>query len=588
MSFLIEYVSGQLRTAKMGTPRSTPSPSYVSNDGKTFGVGDFFGLTFDKLAETDWQNNPVTLNSVEGTKALARADADGCKFAVDQNGIDTFLYYYDGSRFLLSDSFWDIVRKIQPKYEDLNIAFIRQSLLTCTTPNGSTYLKYMHFLLPSYTGFYNAKENVLQVQRYRDFHYSRQITDISEAVEHLDNILHRTMEQIKEKCGDVQYAVGLSGGLDSRVIPHYAKAHGMRLTAFNFCISRPNGIFLGQSVKNARALAKVFDIPYKEVEWDIHSLDDKFRLVTKLFPYVSSREAFKYEPQGLPEFDVLLSGGSGMIVGSELPTDLFSADRNRLINLFNAEFLPHNSATFSNRAKRALVYIFGDKFVNIDTVAKPSYAKGSLLSQFITEDDRGAVETRIASFISDKLQLGSSNVEIYEDFFINVVGFLNRFGSYESFLGTKRSFSIYIPFLLTEVLTWDPALLLNRKVLTELILRKIPEVAGVRSESFETSPRNKSCGAFFKGLSVLEFLIRGNGTAIDQLSFRKKNLQKRFLSEIEQEKISLCWFNKIFQIEKKEIPISLITPSSSGDAIKIWQLKHTIDCLEKKEYMNFN
>ena len=576
MSILIQYQDGKCISDGIIYQRKTPSPAYCCEKSQTFCIGEVFDSSFEEVAQSGWEKNPDILNTYEGAFAIAKVDEDGCRFAVDINGIETFFYYDKRGCFILSDNFWDIVRIIKPEFGDLNFSRIKQYLL-CASVTGETVIDGLKILLPSHAGVYDSKQQTLSIQKYRQFRYTGEVSQVDKAVQNMDKIMHRTMASIKRKCGNVCYGVGISGGLDSRIIPHYAKKHGMNVTSFNICVEKPHRLWLARSCKNARKLSKIFNIPYQNVEWNPKSIEGKMKLKVRNYPLGAGGNTFKYEDSGLPEFDVLLTGGSGMIVGSELPADIHALSKSQLYEAMKQEFvLSIGASKFESRVSRALSYLFGIK-------AKVRTGKKQFIKYVVGEDELRKAEKMLADFIDEGIREGKTNLDIYEDYFLNVVGFGNRYGAFESLFGTKRSFSIYVPFLLKETLSWTPELLENRAVLNELIRQKVPEAANVKSESFYVAPSEKAPNKLRRIRVMFEYLLRGNGTAIGEYYFKKVQIKHAF---------SLCmhndctWFFEIFDVKDKIDELSKRN-SYSRDCINLWELKNFIDCIEKKEYLYF-
>lgn len=578
MSILIEYENGSLKTAALVSKRTTPSPSYQCEDKKTFCIGDIYDVTFEDLSKMDWQTNPTILNDILGTKAITQANYSSCSFAVDMNGWDTFYYYYSGSRFILSDNFWDIVKRLEPTYEDLDIPQLHRQLIVSST-SGRTFVKNLFVLKPSHIGVYDAEKNALTIQKYQEFRYSGEITDISEAADRVDAILHDAMEKIREKCGDVLFGVGLSGGMDSRLIPHYAKAHGLRLTSFNTCIPKPHKLLSAQSIVRAKALAKIFDIPFTPVHWKKETIKEKFRLATRNYPLDFGGGAFKHEPDGKPQYDIHLTGGGGVDIGCSLPLGLSESSEEELVDAIIQTFFPSFSTSFSNRASRAVSYL-------LNTTPKIGDShRGMLMELLLKDEDFESAKEEIVAFVAEGKRAGKNHINIFEDYMINVVDSLCRNGGHESALATKRAFSIYIPFILREVLNWDPVLLEDRAVLSELIRRHVPEVADVREETFFAAANDQNPGVVSKSLALAETLLRGNGTAIERYTYRKRQFRKLFLDEMNQNRNS--WFHRAMGICDVEITEKMMLNDSPRAASRVWQLKDVIDCLEHKDYLSF-
>lgn len=574
MSLVIHYQDGKRIRAEQLFVRTVPSPVYAANDGKTFLMGEVFDASYEDVAGSNWRQDPNVLNDFEGAISAAYADDDRCVFASDINGIETWYTYHKDGTFILSDNFWDIVKIVQPAFEDLDQERARMTLLT-PSAYGDTLIKGLKFLLPSMTGEYDASTNTLTVKKYREFKYTGEVTDVNVAVEHLDALLDAAMLKIKEKCGEVKYGLGVSGGLDSRIIPHYTKKHGMELVGYNLCVPRPNGIFLAQSCKNAAEIANIYDIPLTYVKWSADTVNEKIATKVMYYPLGAARNSFKYE-ENLPAFDVMLNGGAGEVVGGALPANIEELTEEQLFDTMREFFSSvYYASSFKARAMRAIKFMFGGK-----QEVKSLSAICSLLDQ----NDIKNVEKELLSFIAHGKEIGQSNTEIYEDFMINVCSSRNRFGGFESMLGHKRSFSIYMPFLLKEVMTWDKRFLYNRKALNELILQKIPEVKDVKSELFSPAPGKKTT-VVNKIAGMASFLIRGNGTAIDQYWIKKPRVKKHLKQRINN---GCSWFFSIFHTNAHDLEKLVIGSKEPHFMINVWEYKTLLDAIETKAYEHFD
>lgn len=573
MSLVIHYEKGKLIKAKQEYIRTTPSVVYAAKDGKTFVMGQVFCADFEEVAQSAWKEDPNVLNSFEGAISAAYADDAGCVFASDLNGIEIWYTYHKDDRFILSDDFWDIIKIVRPGYEDLDPEQVRLSLVALSV-TGETLIKNLKLVSPFSAGKYDPVTNQLSVSRYMDFKYTNEITDVDEAVERMDRILDQSMQKIKALCGDVVYGIGVSGGLDSRVIPHYALKNGMKLAGFNICVPRPHKLFLARSCKKAHQVAKAFGIDYRDVKWNPKTVEDKIQTAVRKYPIGGGRNSFKYEPE-MPPYDTLITGASGLVVGSMLPKQINSFTREQLIgqmlSFFNKE---ENCRTFAARAARGLNYLFGTKLKG---------HSASAISQLVCPADIEKTREGIIKLVDDGLTKGQTNLEIYEDFFFNVMGFRNYYGAYESIFGTKRSFSIYVPFLTAQTLKWSPELLFDRKVLNALIVKKIPEVKNVAAELFEPAPGQK-LSKWNKLVNMVDFVIRGNGAAVDDYWMKKRSVKKKLASRIDN---GCQWFTRIFQTDAPALKKLVVGSGESELMIDVWELKTLIDYLETKEYEKF-
>ena len=564
MSIIIHYKNGIQIQSGITQKRDTPDP-ICSIGTKFYLIGDVFNATKEEIEKCDWENNPDRLNKYIGALSAISVKREACIFATDMNGIDYIYYYHRDTEFILSDDFWEIVKIIRPSFADIDIEWARESLVY--TPMGNnTIIKNIKCLLPCQIGRYDIVNDSLNIKSYQDFRYSNEVDSVEEGVKNMDSILKATFSLLHKKFGDnVIYGVGLSGGLDSRVIPHYALAEGMNLVGYNICTSRPNHLLLAKSCKSAKKMAEIFRIPINFVEWKADHLLEKVQIKIRNYPLGGGRNTFKYETNNLPYFDILLSGGTGLIVGSEMPQNINSLNYDELLDAMETEFIKHYSNNnFRKRAQRGLKYLF-----NIDIQIQ----KDNCYDKYFSKELDYA-RNELKNYLDSMQKKGYSNIEIYENYFFNILGSKNRTGSFESLVGTKRSFSIYVPFLVKETLRWDEKLLSDRKVLKQLIIDKIPEVTLVPTETYCDIPKGEIT-TLEKCKALLSRLIRGNGTSIDENKYKTRKVKRIIRSTFSN---SFHWFYNIF--DKKEIDYILKQYDNCSLIIGLWELKELIDCFE--------
>lgn len=336
MSLVIHYEKGRLIKAEQKYIRTVPSPIYAAKDGKTFVMGEVFDASYEDIANSNWKEDANVLSEFRGAFSIAYADKSNCAFCTDRKGIEPWYYYHSEEDFIVSDSFWDIIQIIQPNYSMMNTSRVRESLL-CPSVTGETPINGLNYLLPAYFVKYDSKDHSLQVEKYWDFKYSNEVTDVNDAVENMDRLFDETMASIKSKVGNCSFGMGISGGLDSRVVAHYAKKNQLNIIGFNVCVPKPNGVFKAKSIENARKIAQIFEIPYCDIAWDPKNIEGKIAEKIKRYPLGTGRNTFKYE-NNLPHFDVLLTGGSGELVGDYLPDGIENMTEEEFISVMKKCF----------------------------------------------------------------------------------------------------------------------------------------------------------------------------------------------------------------------------------------------------------
>ena len=523
------------------------------------------------LTNQNWEKDSTKLHIFESFSIIKISKIENrIYFATSISGLEPIFYYAKNNVFLLSDDFWEIVNYLKPEEDDIDKDAIIENLNLPYPLFFNTFIKDIAYLPPGCVGTYDVSGLNLKINKYFDFHYqSSDKIDLQVATEHVDVIISKLMKDIKEECGDVQYAVGLSGGLDSRVIPYYAQKNGLKTKSFIFGASKPHGFFLSRDHKNARKLSKIFNIKHNEVEWQKETLQEKINMELKKYP-LGTPQFFKFE--FYDGYDVLLTGGNGLIIGSEIPDKIEVAnDKDLIYFMWNEGRAFYPNTLLNLRIQRAFKY-FLNKDINIQHNEK--------WYKLICDKNMSfQIYNKFKCYIENRKKEGKSNLDIYEEYFNNILGARNRFGGFESGLGTKRSFSIYAPRLLQETLTWPLALLEGRPVLKNLIKENIPLAAEVKAQNYEGA-LNKKDNIITKIINMLIFMLRGNGTAMEQKYFKycKNEFKATMLNDCK-------WFHNIVDLKKYINDIANF--DNKYFVLTLWKTKMVIDIIETKKYISF-
>lgn len=568
-----KFGSFQIKTVE----RTTPSPMYVLEKENVLilTIGEFSNNNIDEIISDNWEDDPLGKLPINDAFCILKVDlnCDKVYFLSSKSGIEHFLYYKKEDTFIITDDFWEAVNLIDPTYEDIDSQNLYETILHFYPIFDGTMIKNLFWLKPSSYGFFDLNEKELLIKEYWEFKYTfKKEYTLDEAIEKLDSILNDAMVKIKEKCGDVQYSVGLSGGLDSRIIPYYALRNGLRLNAFIIGKSRPRKIFLSRDHKSSSQLAKYYKIPLKFVEDDSESL--KIQLMNDIATYpLGDNQVFKLAMKELPQFDVLLHGGNGAVVGATIPSNLMKMSNEEL-----ADFLEHRYSTikeisfFKNRVSRALKYLFGISY-------EPKGKEVSCKESIIPLKNQFVFKSKLLDFINVKKKSGLTNADVHGYYANYYLGCRNRFGAFESMGGRKKAFSIWNPYALEETLSWPMDFFLDRKILSELVKRKIPEISRIKEQSFKVASGKTKINLFNKVYVMIEFVLRGR--ALSEQRYQRPIFKKLFFKVMNKE---TTWFYRIVPIKNNLINILREQPWLSGSIVK---QKVILDLIETKEYKDF-
>ncbi len=583
MGFLI-YYKKEKENYKLSTilpERTIPSPINYASDKSSMYVGEFFECGLQDILNSNWQVNPKILNSFLSAGYAIHFDKNGCTFATDNTGRELLYYYFNESCFMLSDSFWQIVKEINPSIEDIDSNVVKEMIASSGVPcDHVTPVKNLLWAEPNLIGSFDAKNGNAKFKRFDDIQRSGIVTDISQAVEQMDEAMSKMVRLLSTKFDGKIFGLGLSGGLDSRVALHYIQQCDSMVKCFNVCTKRPRKLFLAKSVKNARQLAKSKNAEYYEIEWNVKTIRDKFDRMLEFQPLGTCghfTNAYKYEIEGMPEYDLLITAGQGIgpyLVGVSATENSDNLSREQLFEyLMTLETENTPAYRFTIQSIRRILSNSGLRF--IDTKKGRGY---DCWRKYADENTYKRICKKVESFLDSRLEKGIRPADITLDFRTSTLGAIGRNGAYESVLGTYRNFTIYTPFLVKCGLNWDISIIENRNILKELIKRKMPEFASVGEEEVGASNFKSPLKKFIKRI---EFLLRGSGIKADEWYSNNKIVREAFYEDFNN---GCKWFDLICNVKSFPDDIWKLSP---GRKNSIWELKRLIDCIETRKYINF-
>lgn len=585
MSFVVLYGKSKTEIIEY-RKRKTPSPVYILENRNEVIIGDFFDSTEYEILPNGWKENPEVLDKYNAAISIISYDEGNCFFYSNLYSQECLYYFCDDlkNNVYISDDFWDIVKVLEPTFEMLDIENVKLTLeLGSSLLSDQTIIKGLKILLPGMLAKYNKQSSELTIEKREFLKFDCLINDLNEAVDRIDYGMDKTIKDIKKKHGDVIYGIGLSGGLDSRLVLHYALKNNMKVLCFNLCDIRPHYFLKARSVRLAEKIARICHIPIKLIQWNKNEIDVAKKKKTQYYPYGPLSEAaldiYKYTPEDLTQMDILLTGGAniaGYLVCGTMDqanvtglNDITKYIENKIIYIYST----YNLGKFW----KGISAIF-----NIPIKGKNQYKFE--WERILYEEQKIIIHSRIEDYVRDMLKRGfQSGYEIVINFRMLFLVNQLRNGAFESRFGEKRSYSIYSPIVLKEALKFDfsnTELLKDRNILRELIRQKMPELSTIDEENYMPSPQ-KVNNKLDRILSVVDRVIRGDGAHIAPKFWKDKKVYQSFLSDMNNKCV---WFYRIFNIENH---VNDIRHTNYRLMSSLWNVKRIIDCIETKEYMNY-
>jgi len=488
----------------------------------------------------------------------------------DKLGREILFYFYNKKKFIISNDFWEIINIIEPNESDINIQHVKEFVIFGRPLFFKTIVNNLNFFPAASISKFSIKDKILNINNYWDFKYTPDDNlSLNEAAERIDMFLSNALRRIKEKHNpETVYGSGLSGGLDSRLIPHYAVKYRMRLKNFIIGERKPNKLFLSRDHASARKIAKLYKLKLHEIPYNCINFEEKAYSEIRFNPTGSARLFQTINKSSFPKFDVLLTGMNGNeVFGSDIPLNIQHLNKDQLVDsIISSFFYVHKQ---SNRFKRTFKFLFGFIF-------REDINKRKIFNPLVDEETFIRAKQKIKKFVEAEIKKNKTNVDIIQKYVFSFAQ-ISKYNSFGMFWN-KKNYSIFLdPYFFEETLRWKAEFLINRKLQNQFFLKKVPKLAKIPPQDFQPAIfyRNK-WKLFRKVLAMAEFILRGWGVVrYNEWSKKKEYLDfaRKVLSE--DNKI----FKNIFNVED-----ILNSKSIHENLVKI---KLLLDFIENKKYKRF-
>lgn len=456
---------------------------------------------------------------------LVKRSGDEIKLISDKAGRNILFYGQDDSICVATD-FWSIVDALNKTLDDINAQALKEQMVFNTTLDHNTIVNGIKMMAPSTILTLNGHGRQVKINKYWNFKLNRSIEKISKAekIERFDFELTNVFKLIKNiNPSDTVYNIGISGGMDSRIIPFYAQKANLKLESFIIGHSHPKGLLLSGDHISSRKIVDYFDLKsHQEIAYNTLSFHKKLEKDALAFPYGGS-QLFITIPDNIVTGDVLLTGASGFYIGaSPIYRDVVSND----IQYSTLKYLSLLKKV-NKKQKWEKAYAF--------LTNKPKTLKVEVFSEGISglierKEVEGAI-CKIQSFYSELK--GFSNIEKIMNFNVSGIGHKNKSGSFESLLGQKKSYTIYSPFLSDFVQTWNDEDLIERRLFHDFILEKHLVLSKIKGQDYKVSlSRQDKANVVSKLTAMAEFYFRGKGVMNYENWLRDFTFQRFINAEI--------------------------------------------------------
>lgn len=441
--------------------------------------GDLYLEKIDDVLDAIEKENFSKLRTLEGDFTIVLLDEKTKKVSIfsDRAGKQNVFYSVKDNAVVISNSFWEIKDFLRLGPGDVDGLSVKQQIFFFSPFGCKTILKNV-FLQPaaSLTRI-NLEADSVTRERYWRFGFKDNNLTERDKYDLLDETFLRALKVIREVNVDTgSFGLGLSGGFDSRIIPFYAKEVGIDLEAFTIGSERPRGVLKAYDFNSADKIANWYGLHRKTIDNFQFSLRQQLDVETEFAPEVGS-QLFKVVGAGELNSKNLITGASGFIVGAS-PMYRGVLDNGLVEHTLRFQSILGPRDSFSS-IKKALSIVFGARFNYGSALANISF--GDLFSQ----NDMEATISEIESFYCEFGE--GTKVERLMNYALFNMGRNNGKGAFESFLGQKRSFSVYNPFFLDVVPYFSKDDLLDRSLFIKFVNYRLPDISEIQGQDFKSA-----------------------------------------------------------------------------------------------------
>lgn len=477
-------------------------------------VGEIFSHPQEDVVDMIFQKDTARLKKVLGEFCIICFDPKLENITLCGDKACRSLVFYNIDGFVGLD-FWDAVNFLSLGIDDVDSLGLKEHVFFNTGLRHNTIFNNLKIVPPATLVEINTSSKEVLLEKYWTFKFKKSDKTTAQKMDEFDSIMNNAFQSIKKNNPkDSIYGIGISGGLDSRIIPYYADKNKLSLKSFIIGKEKPNRFLLSNDHYSSQKIVEYFKLDHQILEMD----DLPFK--TKLAKDVAGSpcggaQLFKViDSEKLP-IDVLLTGASGFFVGAS-PNYGKVVDQEILYSTYSYLSVLRKKIKW-NKIRKGLNAVCGFN------IKAPALIYKNGIEGVVSSDDIESFDDSINRFY--KNLPNSTNIEKIMNHVVFFLGQRNRQGSFESCLGRFKSYTPYYPFLVDFIQTLDEDEFVNRSFFENFIRVRLPFLADIRSQDHKAALSKGGKAPFFNRMfAMVVYVLRGNGV----MNYKKWAKSKKF------------------------------------------------------------
>ncbi len=277
-------------------------------------------------------HNLLINNDINGVYNIVFYDKEHNKIYIknDEFAFMPLYIYISCNHIYISNNVWNILKCTSNISIDKAMLYLHFEIFNCFDKN-RTFFSEIHTASAGTITIIDINTySVTEHEYVNDHAYSQneKIT-VEEIALLLDKKLQKNYTFFKKKLGNEPVLFGNSGGLDSRLIPYYAKNAGLQICGFTIGEEYETCNIQTSTFSNAEFLSKFYDFKNYKINYAVGDWLSRFLLDIRNAPFLSS-DMFKNPYTAFPKgFRFVICGQPALAVGTVAftpQTDCISLD----------------------------------------------------------------------------------------------------------------------------------------------------------------------------------------------------------------------------------------------------------------------
>jgi len=502
-------------------------------------------------------DNELLSETIIGNFNFFRYNKDTNDFIIKNDKFGTYsLYvYHTSNKLVVSNNVWKIIALLQNNEISINKDYFRFAMGSWGVDlDGQTLFSNITELNPAtnLTGNLTNLSKIKIETYYTLTQHSQKKISVKDAVTKLDEDLNYTFSRIKTNNPSTILGFGNSGGLDSRLIPIYAKQNNIKMQGLTTLNKYPKKLFKSITYLNSQKIAKAFNFDNKFINYRFKNYEDRALLDIRNNPF-GTFELFKNPYDRLPDIDYYVTGGNGFIVGGGWK---------KIVNIksdteFLKEFITYNNKfrafNWSKKGSLFFKFLFDDEFIKFINDKK---------KRFYEENKH-----------KDKFSI----IRSFHQFSLNK---RSPAGGFESVNRLYKTYNIYYPIVFENTLNWSEDFFYGRTVLKELIKHKSAVLYNIPSQNY--ARLNNKQLTFFEKVNR-RFALKYRTWGLDYENWVKDLSFRVYADNIMKRKNPL--FFELLKVSDKDFyKFDLFNDVHAHISLDMLKLKKMLDIFVYKEF----